>query len=267
MARNEHRQPIEKTSADCPHCGFSQLESAFAKTTICRKCGRGYSIDKLLLKEAQSLKAPSLFSRLGQMMSRVKEREISCFSCGASQIVSTDADSSMCSKCGSYIDIRDFNIAGPFGRSIQTQGHVEITEKGDVSSARVACGSATIYGKLRGYLVCTGLVKIRSKGEILGDIQTDRIIIEKKSDLLFHRVIFVREIEIHGKVIAELRCDGKVTISKTGHFEGAIFAKSIAIEKGGIFSGDLCITDQGGEYGLPPDGEEEGSSDEFHIGP
>ena len=42
----EH-QP-EKISADCPHCGYSQLESALAKSTICRQCSQYFSIEKLL---------------------------------------------------------------------------------------------------------------------------------------------------------------------------------------------------------------------------
>ena len=72
----------EKISADCPHCGFSQLESAFAKSTFCRKCGQHYSIEKLLAKEVASLKGPSIFDKLSKMVAGEKVRDICCFSCG-----------------------------------------------------------------------------------------------------------------------------------------------------------------------------------------
>ena len=94
MASNVPKQP-EKISADCPHCGFSQLESAYAKSTFCRKCGEHYSIEKLLLKETTSLKAPSLFERLSRMMTGEKIRHVSCFSCGAKQQVSREAQSNI----------------------------------------------------------------------------------------------------------------------------------------------------------------------------
>jgi cytoskeletal protein CcmA (bactofilin family) len=40
---------------------------------------------------------------------------------------------------------------------------------------------------------------------------------------------------------AEIVATGSVTIHKTGSLEGNVTAKSIAIEKGGMFSGQLVI--------------------------
>ena len=85
MASNTPKN-TEKISADCPHCGFSQLESAFAKSTFCRKCGQHYSIERVLSKEAASLKEPGFFARLTKAVSGEKERTIHCHSCGHRQI-------------------------------------------------------------------------------------------------------------------------------------------------------------------------------------
>jgi hypothetical protein len=74
VASNVPKQP-EKISADCPHCGFSQLESAYAKSTFCRKCGEHFSIEKVLLKEATSLKGPSFFDKISRLISGEKIRE------------------------------------------------------------------------------------------------------------------------------------------------------------------------------------------------
>jgi predicted RNA-binding Zn-ribbon protein involved in translation (DUF1610 family) len=148
VASNTPKQP-EKISADCPHCGFSQLESAHAKSTFCRKCGEHFSIEKLLLKETTSLKGPSLFEKLSKLVKGEKVRQVACFSCGAKQQTSSEAQSTSCPACGSYIDLRDFKIAGSFGRSIQTQGDVIITSTGDVTSGRIGCGSAIVEGKMR----------------------------------------------------------------------------------------------------------------------
>ena len=240
MASNTPKQ-AEKVSADCPHCGFSQLESAFAKSTFCRKCGQHYSIEKLLAKEVASLKGPSIFDRLSKMVAGEKVRDICCFSCGHRQQVSSAAQSSICPQCSSYVDVRDFKIAGPFGRSIQTQGEVVISAKADVTSAKIACAAAVIEGKLRGLLVCTGAARVKIQGKFLGNIEAHLLVIEKKADVEFVRVVKAQGVEIHGKVSANITCDGGVTIAAGGALEGTVHARSINVEKGGIFSGELFI--------------------------
>jgi cytoskeletal protein CcmA (bactofilin family) len=237
---NPPKQP-EKISADCPHCGFSQLESAYAKSTFCRKCGQHYSIEKALAKEATSLKTPSLLDKLSKLVSGEKIRDICCFSCGNRQRVSSSAQSSICPQCGSYIDLRDFKISGQFGRSIQTQGEVFVTSKGEVTSAKIACGSAHIEGKMRGNLSCTGTVSFKMQGKQLGSVETYQLVVEKRSDVEFVRPIKVHSAEIHGKISARIMCETGLTITKGGTLEGVVYAKAINIERGGIFSGELFI--------------------------
>ena len=221
MAKNTPKQ-TEKISADCPHCGFTQLESAFAKTTFCRKCGEHYSIEKLLLKEVDSLKGPSLFAKVGKLLFRETIREIACLSCNHKQQVSSVAQSSLCPACGSYIDLRDFKIAGPFGRSIQTQGEVVVTAKGDLSSSRVVCREALIEGQVRGSLSCTGTVRIKTRGKITGSIEALLVVIEKRAAVEFVRPVKGHAIEINGKISARIVSDGLVTINKGGVLEGTI---------------------------------------------
>lgn len=244
MANPNTPRQLEKINADCPHCGFSQLESAYAKSTFCRKCGQHYSIEKLLAKEATSLKAPSMFEKLSKLIGGEKERDICCFSCGTRQRVSTSAQSSICPQCGSYIDLRDFKISGPFGRSIQTQGEVLITSKGEVTSSKVACGSAIIEGKLRGNLSCTGTVAVKMHGKLLGSVETHQLLIEKRANVEFVRPVKVHAAEIRGKISARIMCESCLTIAKGGCLEGVVYAKAINVERGGIFSGELFIGQQ-----------------------
>jgi cytoskeletal protein CcmA (bactofilin family) len=240
---NTPKQP-EKINADCPHCGFSQLESAYAKSTFCRKCGQHYSIEKVLAKEATALKEPSIFDKLSKLVAGEKVREVCCFSCATKQRVSTSAQSSQCPHCGSYIDLRDFKISGPFGRSIQTQGEVVVTSKGELTSAKVSCGHAIIEGKVRGNLSCTGTVSVKLHGKLLGSLDAHHLVIEKRADVEFLRPVKVHTAEIRGKVSARIMCEAGVMILKGGELDGVVYAKAINIERGGIFSGELFIGQQ-----------------------
>ena len=263
MANENKPRQAEKISADCPHCGFTQLESAFAKSTFCRKCGQHYSIEKLLAKEATSLKGPGFFEKLSKLVSRESTRDVACFSCSHKQTVSTAAQSSLCPQCGSYLDLRDFKIAGPFGRSIQTQGEVHITSKGDCSSARVACNTAYLEGKLRGALFATHEAHLKTKEKILGSIDATLLIVEKRCDCEVVRGVKARGMEIRGRLSANVVCDGLVKIEKGGVLEGSLHARSIVVDKGGILSGDLTIgqfatdvkTAEQGSLFIDPDAE------------
>lgn len=237
---NTRKQQPEKISADCPHCGYSQLESALAKSTVCRRCSQYFSIEKLLAKEVASLKAPGMLERLSRFMHRDTPREIKCFSCGATQVVSSIAESSSCPKCGSYIDLRDFRISGPFGRTVQTQGKVTILPKGEVTT-RILCGSGRIEGKMRGTMVCTGTLEVKLDGRLAGQLDAEHLLVEKRANVEAMKPVVARALEINGTLIApEIRCD-KVTVNKHGVLKGSVYARAVAVEKGGILEGELHI--------------------------
>ena len=185
-------------------------------------------------------KDASFFGRLARFIRQEKIRTIHCFDCKGQQQVSSFAKSSFCPHCGGYIDLRDFKITGNFSRSIQTQGLIVIGPKADVASSKIGCGGAVIRGKLGGNLVCTGVARFKTKNRIVGGIAVQHLIIEKRSDIEFARTIKAGVVEIHGKMSARITADC-VKISKTGILEGTVYAKSISVDKGGIFHGELVI--------------------------
>ena len=232
-------QSAGKVALTCPHCGFKQLESPFAKSTFCRKCGEHYEPGKR--KPVLRNERPSFFARVSKFLSGQKTREITCFDCGAVQTVSSSSTSSLCPQCSAYIDLSDFKINTAFSRMIQTQGVVKLGSKADVTSSKVACREAYVEGKLRGNLLCTGTAQVNYKGKISGSIEARTIVITKRSDVEFVRPLKARSIEIAGKVSANLQVNGTVKIVKRGRLEGTVHAKGIVIEKGGIFLGELII--------------------------
>ena len=227
---------------ECPHCGFKQLESVFAKTTYCRKCSEHFSLEK------QGHNAPppsgahedSIFTRFARLLQREQIKTIHCFGCHKPQQVSSFAKSSICPHCSAYIDLRDFKISSAFSRSLETQGTIAIGSRGDVTSTKILCGNAIIKGKIHGSLICTGTTRVKAKGRVLGSIDSQNLVIEKGSNVEFVRALRAGTAEINGKISARIMAD-VVKIGATGALEGIVYAKSISVEKGGIFHGELFI--------------------------
>ena len=68
-----------------------------------------------------------------------------------------------------------------------------------------------------------------------------RITIEKKSDVQFFRRVRAASIDIKGRMVGEVIAETVVKIHKNAVLDGNVTAKSIVVEKDGIFSGQLVI--------------------------
>ena len=186
--------------------------------------------------------------KLSRMFTREKVRNVNCLHCNAAQQVSSLAKSGSCPQCGHYLDFRDIKVDGNFSKSIETHGIITVTKTGELTSPKVSCAAAIVLGKVNGNLVCSTTAHVRTKGRVLGSIQARQLIIEKQADVEFVRPLHVGMAEINGKISARIFADS-VIINKHGALDGAVTAKSIQIERGGIFHGDLIIGQQKEEQG------------------
>jgi cytoskeletal protein CcmA (bactofilin family) len=241
---------LAKITVACPFCGATQPESQHARSTFCRKCGKHFELGKRTPQHhhapaaapemATATEGSGLVGKLKGMFQREKIRQVNCLHCNATQRVSSLAKSGSCSHCGHYLDFRDFKVEGNFSKSIETHGTITITKNGELTSPKVSCAAAIVFGKVNGNLVCSTTAHVRTKGRVLGSIQARELIIEKQANVEFVRPLHVGTAEINGKISARIFADS-VRINKHGALEGAVTAKSIQIERGGIFHGDLII--------------------------
>ncbi|MDQ2867399.1 MAG: polymer-forming cytoskeletal protein [Verrucomicrobiota bacterium] len=241
-----------KVSVDCPHCGFKQQEYAAAKSTMCRQCGSHYSpavgkapgavvASRPRLDSSIAAEASNLLHKFDGFFKSNRSSTIECFECKRKQEVSGAATSTICPACSAHIDLRDYKVTSSFSRTIRTHGEVHVTAKGDLSSSTVRCRKAVIEGKLRGNLQCAETVVIDVQGKIPGRLVANEVIIEKRADVQFFRRVTVGKIEIRGRVTGDVTAAGAVLVRKHGSLDGAVAAKAISVERGGVFSGQLVI--------------------------
>jgi len=251
---------LAKITVACPYCSATQQEPEHARSTFCRKCGKHIELSGKRVEQgrrvevqqpAGGVEEPGIMDRLGRMFQREKFRHVNCLHCNAPQKVSSLAKSGSCVQCGHYLDFRDFKVDGNFSKSIETHGTITIAKNGELTSPKVACAAAVVLGKVNGNLVCSTTAHVRTKGRVMGSIQARELIIDKGADVEFVRPLRVGTAEINGKIAARIFADS-VTINKHGALEGAVTAKSIKIERGGIFHGDLIIGQKEEEQGELP---------------
>lgn len=228
------------------------MDYAAAKSTMCRQCGRSFApgTPKRGLTFKTAATAPNEpapvreslgLGKIEGLFNRQRNRVVACFECKRKHEVSDAATSTNCPGCSAHIDLRDYKITTSFSRSIRTRGELHLTSKGDLSSTSVVCKSALIEGKLRGNLQCEETATINYIGKIPGRLTANYVLVERKADVQCFRRVRAASIDIKGKMSAEIIATGPVNIHKTGILDGNVTAKSINIEKGGIFSGQLVI--------------------------
>jgi len=224
------------------------MEYVAARNTLCRQCGKHYVVTnvahadvKPAVESGGIVVAQSFLQRVEGLWNRQRITSVECFDCGTKQELNSAATSTICPGCSVHMDLRDYKVNTAFSRAIRTHGDVYVTSTGDLSSSSVVCQTAIIEGKLRGSLQCKEKAEVRAPVKVQGKVSAPLVIIGKKADVQFFRQLQVGSIEIRGKMIGEIVAQTVVTIRSTGSLDGNVAARSINVEKGGTFSGQLAI--------------------------
>src|ERR1051325_11510042 len=92
----------DKITVPCPKCGHEQKEPASAYSTVCKGCGQHFRIQEKILP-ASPIPKPAAASPK-------ETRRISCFMCHTELDVPLAAQSTMCKRCSSHVDLKDYEI-------------------------------------------------------------------------------------------------------------------------------------------------------------
>lgn len=225
---------------ECPHCGTPQMEPASAKSTYCRKCSRHIDLEKTQASGPPEASRNFFIKKIEALLGHETTKIVRCNKCEATQQVDGLAKSVICTECGMHMDLRDFKISSLHSCNIHTQGFVEVTPKGELNCQKIICSEAIVEGQIHGTVICD-TVRMKYKGMLFCAIEAQQLIVEKGADAELSRTVKVASAQINGRFSARIMAEGVVTVGKTGWLEGTVYAKSINIEQGGVFQGELFI--------------------------
>jgi len=85
---------------------------------FCKQCQQHFRIQEMLHPQTRPKQTV------------IEQIQVRCFQCGAELQVAAAAESTMCKKCSSHVDLRDYQITQTVSKNFRTHGRLVIEEKG-----------------------------------------------------------------------------------------------------------------------------------------
>lgn len=226
----------------CSTCGHVQKEPQAVISTVCRKCGAhiqvrgGAAADWLVPRPLGGLEKPK---------HAVDLVEVRCFTCGTVLAVPASAESTMCKRCSSHLDLRDYSINEAVSKNFRTHGRFVVKEKGYVFNTESVVGEAVIRGRFHGKLVAERRLEILTGAEIKGSFQAGLLVIPAGQAFAWREVVRVSNVEVAGELAANLHVNGRVHLTASARFFGDVEAGDLVVESGAVLVGAVHIRTAG----------------------
>lgn len=228
-------------SVTCPKCGHEQPEPRGAYSTICKKCRAHFRLDELEKPGASAAAAPKKNKKEEKPKPTFECRKVICFSCSTELDVPVAAESTMCKRCSSHVDLRDYEITATVSKNYRTHGRLVLEEKGYMMNTDSLVGDAVIKGRIIGKITAKRSMEIFSSAKIKGTFVAHKLVIPEGNHFHWPETLKVDGAEIAGELAANIQATGKVVVKATGRLFGDIQAGHLVVENGAIIVGSVTI--------------------------
>jgi len=220
-------------SVTCPKCAHVQPEPRGAYSTICKKCRAHFRLDEI--------EKPAAPKKKEEKKTAIECRKIICFSCSTELDVPVAAESTMCKRCSSHVDLRDYEITATVSKNYRTHGRLILEEKGYMMNTDSLVGDAVLKGRIIGKITAKRSMQIFSSAKIKGTFDAGRLIIPEGNHFQWPQTLRMDGAEIAGELVANLQAAGTVRIKATGRLFGDVTAGHLVVESGAVFVGNATI--------------------------
>lgn len=215
----------------CPRCGHLQPEPPSAYSTVCKECHGHFRLDEKPSRKS----APEL------VQPEIAKRRISCFQCGTDLEVAEAAESTMCKRCSSHVDLRDYSITRTVSKNFRTYGRLVVEEKGYVLNTDSLVGDAVIKGRVIGKISARRTLEIHSGAHIKGSFTTECLVIPPRQKFYWPQLLKVGGANIGGEIVASLCSTGTIHLQSGARFFGDIETKNLVVDIGAVLVGQVTV--------------------------
>jgi cytoskeletal protein CcmA (bactofilin family)/predicted RNA-binding Zn-ribbon protein involved in translation (DUF1610 family) len=215
----------DQVPVTCPHCGHTQSEPAQGYSTVCKQCRQYYRVQDALRPVAPPKEAV------------LEIRRIQCFSCAGELDVAAAAQSTLCKRCGSHVDLKDYRIAHAAARNYRTKGRLVIEKEGFLFNTDTVAGEVVVKGRFLGKLTAERSLEIQPGAEIKGTFTAERLVIPAGTVLRWTDTLALGGAEVAGELVANVHAKGRVVLKATGRYFGQVQAAHLVVESGAVFVG------------------------------
>jgi len=155
--------------------------------------------------------------------------------------VAEGAESTMCKRCSSHIDLRDYVINQAVSKNFRTHGSFTIGEKGNVFNTEAEVGDAVIRGRFLGKLNAHRTFTLYTPTEFKGTFKAGMLIIPEGVKLLWTKALEVHSVDIAGELVSNFNIPGTVILRASAHLFGDVQAAHLIMEPGAVLVGQVKI--------------------------
>jgi cytoskeletal protein CcmA (bactofilin family)/DNA-directed RNA polymerase subunit RPC12/RpoP len=219
----------------CPKCGHQQPEPRSAYSTLCKKCHAHFRIDEAP-RQAAKAAVPAKPARPA-----FEVRQIRCFQCDTELEVPVAAESTMCKRCSSHVDLRDYQITQTISKNFRTYGRLVVEEKGFLLNTDSLAGEVVMKGRFIGKILAKRWLEIHSTAIIKGSFSTGRLVIPAGNHFRWPEALVVGGADIGGELAANLKSPGTIVLRATARMFGDVQAGGLVVESGAVIVGAAAI--------------------------
>lgn len=169
-------------------------------------------------------------------------RRVTCFDCGTEMEVAVSAQSSMCKRCSSYLDFKDYTVQQAVSKSFRTKGRLRVEKSGYIFNTEILASEVTVHGRIQGKVTAERSVIVHTGAELRGSVRTPLLVIPEGECFFWREGMQAEVVEVGGELVGEPRLLQTLRLLATGRLFGGVQTRNLVVEAGAILVGKLEVS-------------------------
>ena len=163
------------------------------------------------------------------------KHEIVCYECEYAFQITGRVGSTWCPKCRTELDFSNLEISAPWSDTLKTAGRVSVLEGGSITGGHIIAADIIVAGRISGgNLKATRLLELMAGAEVDQQyISAPDLKVSKGHGVELPGKSDYRNVILEGRLSADLKVSGTLTIEPGGCLEGVLDATHLDLREGG----------------------------------